>query len=334
MYKQAGIPTNLKKVRTPVSKEYDAVKYVYNWYTENKVDSLPWSQFQKTFQGFAQKYNQLFTEIRHNRPQVTKQDLKEYLKSGFKGKQPDYGLSYSTYSESEHSFRDAEQMVLQLNQGASAKQILAQNPFLQQYLFMVGMSSQMSGHPATVGTVGWLRVDFINEDWLLVDEVQSDLINSVTQAKSILTAESYEEFVESLDSEEIRQKVKDKVSPERFYGAKRNFIAFGYSLEKLEEIRKQLIELSEGWAEDALASLLEIARKCNIKNVAIHTAETISKRDSSVVPAKVKIYYDNLAHSFGFKKQTLDVGDLKGTFWVRKVGFRSKFLINQLSKDY
>jgi GNAT superfamily N-acetyltransferase len=32
---------------------------------------------------------------------------------------------------------------------------------------------------------------------------------------------------------------------------------------------------------------------------------------------KVKIYYDQLARSFGFKKEEITDGDLKGKFWVR-----------------
>jgi hypothetical protein len=71
--------------------------------------------------------------------------------------------------------------------------------------------------------------------------------------------------------------------------------------------------------------LLEIARRDGIQNVAIHTAETISRRDQWVEADKIKMYYDNLARSFGFKKQRLDVGELRGNFWVRRQRVKRDF---------
>ena len=66
--------------------------------------------------------------------------------------------------------------------------------------------------------------------------------------------------------------------------------------------------------------MLEIARRHGIRNVAIHTAETVAQRDYAVEADKIRIYYDNIAKAFGFKKRTLDVGGLKGDFWVRTAG--------------
>lgn len=326
--KKAAIPENFnyQQGKAPVSKQYDAVKYVYQWYVDNHVQTLPWKRFQQEFQQFAARYNALFTQIRHNKPQVTAQDLKAWLDSY----QPesDYGAaSFSKYNDPEHMFRSVEQLVIQINRGASAEAVLAQDPVMASYVDMVNQSSALSQHPATMETVGWLRVDFVDAEWLLVDEVQSDLVNSVTQAKWIMTAQNFDEFVAGLTNDKVRELVTERVNPQNFRQVKRMFEQSGYTLEKLEDIRAKLIGLFENWAEYALATLLELARQHSIKNVAIHTAESIAERDPSVESDKVKMYYDNLAKSFGFKKQQVNVGELRGDFWVRKTGrFTARFL--------
>jgi len=312
--KTAAIPQNLKKLDTPVSKEYDAVKYVWQYFARDGIEQMTWQQFQKTFQQFAAKYNQLFTTIRNNKPQITIHDLKTYLDNP-SAQQP-YEIDYSTYEDPKNTYREVEQLVLRINQGASAKEVLAQDPVIEQYVSMVGQSSQWSKHPVAVDTVGWLRVDFVNDEWLLVDEVQSDLVNSITQAKAIVTSETFEEFLSKL-GEKAREAARDKISEQQYAAGKRNFIQAGYSVEKLDEIKAKLIELFKDWAEYAIASLIEIARKHGIQKVAIHTAESIAKRDTSIEAEKVKIYYDHIAQSFGFRKENVDVEGLKGDFWVR-----------------
>jgi hypothetical protein len=326
MKKKSDIPQDLQKVNAPVSKEYDAVRYVYNQYRENGINSLPWRDFQKRFQGFAQRYNTLFTEIRRNRPAVTLDDLQEYLVN-YKNDSKNYDLSYATYGEEEHSFRGVEQLVLQINQGASAREILDREPVLKRYISMVGQSSEQSGHPANEDTVGWLRADFIDEDWLLVDEAQSDLVNSCAQAKNIVTSRNFEEFLAGLNNEHVKSLVLEKISEQQFIGVRRHFIQSGYTPEKLDEIKQRLVDLFKDWAEYALSTLIEIARRNGIKNIAIHTTDTIARRDPSVEADKIVIYYTTLARSFGFRKQQLNHGDLNGEFWVRKVGkFKAKFL--------
>ena len=105
--------------------------------------------------------------------------------------------------------------MLRINQGASAKEVLAQDPVIEQYVSMVGQSSQWSKHPVAVDTVGWLRVDFVNDEWLLVDEVQSDLVNSITQAKAIVTSETFEEFLSKL-GEKAREAARGKISEQQY----------------------------------------------------------------------------------------------------------------------
>ena len=316
--KQADVPENLQEIRKPVSKEYDAIKWIYNWYVANELETLPWRILQKNFQQFTQKYNTLFTEIRHNKPDVTQADLKAWLDAADAAQEAGrYKVDYERYNDPKTSFRDVEQLVVQLNQSADAKRIIGQDPVFKEYIKMVSQGGGQSGHPVAETTVGWIRLDFINDEWLLVDEVQSDLVNSVTQAKSIVMEPSYESFFEHLTNPHVRELVQEKVTPEMFDGLKHHFNQKGYTPEKLDEIKDKLVELFQDWAEYGISSILEIARKHGIKNVAIHTAETIARRDESVEADKVKMYYDNLVRSFGFRKQQLDAGDLKGNFWVR-----------------
>lgn len=331
LLKKADVPADVHQLEAPVSKEHDAVSYVYNDMYRNQITSIPWRDFQKRYQQFAQKYNKLFTEIRHNRPQVTLTDLYDWLEEEKDRPESNYTIDYERYQSAENSFRDVEQLVLQLNQGANAQRILAQDPVIRDYVTMVAQGGQQSEHPVTLQTVGWLRVDFVNEDWLLIDEVQSDLVNSVVQAKNIVITPTFEEFVENLTNPKVREKVLEKVSPDLFYGLQRHFQQKGYTPEKLDEIKNRLVELFEDWAEWGIASVLKIAREHGIKNVAIHTAETISQRDESVEADKVKMYYDNLAKSFGFKKQQINFGDVSGNFWVRTA---SKSEIDKVVRDW
>jgi GNAT superfamily N-acetyltransferase len=316
LLKKADVP-ELQKTDVPTSKEYDAVRWVYQWYQDNQIPKLAWRDFQKQFQQMAQKYPKLWMEVRQNRPQITREDLDRWMDEA-KPDQSNYNLQYSTYNDAETSYREAEQLVMQINQSASAADILAQDPTLQKYVDMVGQSSEMSGHPASKKTVGWLRVDFVDDDWLLVDEVQSDLVNSVSQAKLIVESENFDDFMASLANDKVRQMAAERgINSANFRQARARMLQEGYTLDKLEEIKTSLVQLFQDWAEYGIASLIDLARRHGIKNVAIHTAETIAQRDESVEADKIHIYYDNLARSFGFKKQQLDIGNLQGNFWAR-----------------
>jgi 8-oxo-dGTP pyrophosphatase MutT (NUDIX family)/GNAT superfamily N-acetyltransferase len=315
----AAVPEDLSEVQRPVSKEYDAVRYVTQWFLDNKVQQMPWSQFQKTFQQFAAKYNALFTQIRKNKPQIMLADLQEWLQEQQYAEQNEgYGVSYERYQDPKTSYRDVEQLVLQINQGANAERIIGGDNALSQYMDLVSQSSRMSGHPAGEKTVGWLRVDFVDQNTLLIDEVQSDLVNSVSQAKLIVETNSYEEFWEALANDRVRELATEKgITAQHYQNAKRGFASYGFTIDVLEDIKRKLIELTKDWAEHAIATVLEIARRNGIKSVAIHTAETIAERDPGVEADKIKMFYDSVAKSFGFKKQPLDIGGRRGNFWVR-----------------
>src|SRR5208337_2185232 len=208
LLKKADVP-QLQELDAPVAKEYDAVRWVYQQYLDNRIQSLSWQDFQKKFQQFAQKYPKVWMDVRQNRPHITTADMERWMDE-YKPQEQSYELEHATYHDPETSYRDAEQLVLRINQSADASRILAQDPLLAQYVDMVGQSSEMSGHPAAKKTVGWLRVDFVDEDWLLVDEVQSDLVNSVSQAKLILEADSFDDFMASPRSDKMREMVAEK----------------------------------------------------------------------------------------------------------------------------
>src|SRR5271165_5920230 len=125
-----------------------------------------------------------------------------------------------------------------------------------------------------------------------------------------------------------------------FQQSRRNFIAHGYTVEKLEKIKERLISLFGDWTEYAISSAIEIARQHSIKQVAIHTSESIAQRDPSIKADKIKMYYDNIAKSFGFKKETLTIGGKQGNFWIRTASIKNtqisfpELISNAGGKDY
>jgi hypothetical protein len=321
--KQAAIPDTSKLPKQPVSKEFDAVRRTYQTMVDENIQALSWKEFQQKFQQAVRQYPQLFTEIRHNQPTITREHLKKWVSQQADLRRNNYGVSYDKYHESEHSYRDVEQLVIQLNRGAEADKILAEDSSLSQIVNMIGQASGLSGHPAGRNTVGWLRVDFVNEDYLFVDEIQSDLVNGVTQAQAFCRCNSFEEWYNE-QNEGVRAQV-DQIpgASQRFSSSKQQLAYAGYTIESLEEIKSKLTKLFEDWTEYALATILEIARSHSIKYVAVNSIESMVARDPSVSPAKVKMYYDNLAKSFGFKKEQINTEGISGVFWVRKASLRS-----------
>ena len=317
LLKEAAVP-QLQELQHGVSKDYDRVRWVYQQFLDSRVRSMPWQDFQKRFP-WAQN-SPLFTEVRQNRPRITTEDMERWMDEyDAKAKEyQNYEIEHGTYRDKETSFRDVEQLVLKVNQSASAREIVGEDPMMKEFLGQVAQGSAQSGHPAGESTVGWLRVDFIDDDWLLVDEVQSDLINAMELGKRFLAEPTLESLMSKYKSETVKQKIRDMGATEQtFQMSKREMVRRGYTVEKLEEMKRQLVNLFKDWAEYGIASLIEIARRHGIRNVAIHTGETVARRDPDLEADKAGMYYDRLAKSFGFRKQPLDVGDLKGTFWVR-----------------
>jgi len=307
------ITTDLKHTLSP---EYEAISTVYQWMKNNNISSISWRDFQKKFQQIGQKFNYVIEKIRHNQPNIKIEDVKSYLDNYISPKK--YNISYASYNDPETSFRPVKQTVMQINRNANISNEIKKDRLLFQYLDMVNQSSQQSGHPVSKTTVGWMRIDDINKDWILIDEVQSDLINSIKQATAILLSDTYEDF-ESTLGEKGKEMLRAKISHEQFYQAKEMIPRYGYTVEKLEEIKNRLVFLFRDWMEEGLSSLISIARKSNIKHIALHTAESISKRDPLVGTEinKIKMFYDNLAKSFGFSKEMVMEPTFEGTFWVK-----------------
>jgi GNAT superfamily N-acetyltransferase len=306
-----------------VSKDYDRVRWVYQYFYENRIPSMSWKDFQKTFQWASN--SPLFTQVRQNRPNVTMEDLERWMEEyREKAKEyQNYELEYDKYQNKDTSYRNVEQLVLKINQSASAAEIIGEDEQLKFFLGQVAQGSVQSGHPVSANTVGWLRVDFINDQWLLVDEVQSDLINGIDLAKRFISEPNLETLMQGYRSETVKQKIRDMGATEQmFQHSKREFARRGYTVERLDEMRASLVNLFKDWAEYGIASLIEIARRQGIKNVAIHTGQSIAKRDPDLEADKAVRFYDQIAKAFGFKKQQVDVGDLSGEFWVRTASLK------------
>lgn len=315
--KGAAVP-DVQELEHGVSKDYDRVRWVYQQFYDNKIQSMSWNDFQKQFP--KEQNSPLFTQVRQNRPNITMDDMDRWMEEyNTKAKEyQNYELEHDTYQNKDTSFRDVEQLVLRINQSASAVEIIGEDEMMKFFLGQVAQGSVQSGHPVGKNTVGWLRVDFIDDNWLLIDEVQSDLINGIDLAKRFLTEPTLETLMNGYRSETVKQKIRDMGATEQmFQHSKREFARRGYTIEKLDEMRAGLVNLFKDWAEYGVASLIEIARRHGIKNVAIHTGQSIANRDPDLEADKAGRYYDQIAKAFGFKKQPLDVGDLKGEFWVR-----------------
>ena len=139
----------------------------------------------------------------------------------------------------------------------------------------------------------------------------------------MVLADTYEDFMGNMPGnfrQQYEQKLMEKgFSTHMWEAGKRQFLQAGFTIQKLDEIKDKLSEMFKNWSEYAFASILKIAKSQGIKNVAMHTAMTIASRDPFVDASKVDRYYNQLARSFGFKKEQVDHGDLRGEFWVRSV---------------
>lgn len=305
-----GLPTKTR------SKEFDAIQRTLRTMVDEHIERISWKEFQQKFQQVAKQYPELLTKIRKNQPTITQQDLKQWLDSQTRSDK--YPVTYQKYKNDKESYRKVEQLVMQLNRGAEAQGIIELDSVMKHFIDFIGQSAAgPSGHPVRVDTVGWIRLDFVNQEYLLVDEVQSDLVNGVSTAQAYLQAPSFQVWYDS-QTEGVKRKIEEANYTQNFTITKRNMQQMGWTVESLSAIKTKLIELFKDWSEHALSTILEIAREQGIAKVAIHSAEGIAQRDPSVDATKIIIYYDNLAKSFGFKKEQVNTPELSGTFWVRK----------------
>jgi hypothetical protein len=302
------------------SVEQDAIDLVVKYLKENNLDKIKWAEFQKKFQRIANKFPSLWLKLRDSSGVMYLTSLENTHVEA-----PDYGISDTKYHEPENQFRDAEQMVLQINRGAGAEAFISQYPILQEYLQMVAQGSSHSGHPATPNTVGWLRLDTVNEEYILIDEIQSDLINGISQAKLIIANENYETFLDAYThNPHILQKIQESgLDPRNYRGMRNSFIQKGFTQEALDEIKSQLTELFKDWAEVGIATVLKYARRKGIKKVLIHSEDTLMQRDPDLSKEKAKMMYTNLAKGFGFKEEIIETEEINGKFLARTARLKS-----------
>lgn len=302
------------------SVEQDAIDLVVKYLKENSLDKIKWSEFQKKFQRIANKFPSLWLKLRDSSGVIYLASLENtHIEA------PDYGVSDTKYHEPENQFRDAEQMVLQINRGSGAEEFISRYPILQEYLQMVAQGSSHSGHPATPNTVGWLRLDTVNEDYILIDEIQSDLINGISQAKLIIANETYEAFLHAYtNNPHILEKIRESgLDPRNYRGMRNSFLQKGFNQETLDEIKNQLTELFRDWAEVGIATVLRYARKRGIKKVLIHSEDTLMQRDPDLSREKAKMMYTNLAKGFGFKEEVIETEEINGKFLARVARLKS-----------
>ena len=318
-------PVEDKLPNKTVNKELDAVQRALAYYEDNNLESLPWQQFQRQLQQLSQRFPRLFTEIRHNQPTLTKQDLEKWLqKAGRGGK---FDITYDRYHHPEHSYRDIEQLVVQINANADVSKKIKADPELAQLFEFINHGSSMSGHPSGENGIGWVRIDYISdEDLLYVDEIQSDIVNQTSAFKNFLTTTTPDEWFE-LQNDELQKQILERFGRgsvrANWEGVRGRLKSMNMTPEKLDAAKGKFAEMFEEWIELAIATVLDMARTHGIENVAIASSDAILKRDPSVSREKIVMFYDRMAKSFGFKERQIQVPELQGAkVWVRKASLK------------
>lgn len=308
------------------NKEYDMVQYISQQFRNNNITEMSWKDFQKKFVSIAQRYSKLIQTIRNNKPVITIDDLDEWLFNY--NHDSKYDVTMGTYHDAESSFRDAEQVVMQINRNANIDTLIAGNRPLQRFLEMTGKTAMGSGHPVKEKTVGWFRLDKINSEYMLIDEIQTDIYQAVDLTEATLTmniGDLYKKFYKNME-EFIKQKygmgkeqiinhsnrIKSGIIDE-FGGGDIN-----KAIETVQGFKKQLKDLFIDWLEDGMSTVIDYARDNGIKYVLLHTPETISERHTGVSIDKLSMYYTQTAKLFGFRKEHINMDDIKGEFFIRE----------------
>lgn len=322
------------------SKEYDLVNHLIGQFKELGVTEVSWKDFQKKWPGFSQRYSSLIQTIRNNKPKITLDDLESWLWNH--EHESKYNAGFTTYRDPEHSFRDAEQVVLQINRGAKINDIFANDREMKQFFTMLSNGGQGSGHPVAWNTVGWFRLDKITEEYILIDEIQSDMLQAIELMNGLISSEDVGSFFYAYP-ESIQQQLLDRfhTSPEGMVnmcnGYQRQLIQdWGKgdpqkALETIAKLKEKIKSTFSDWIEEGLSTVIDYAREKGIKYVLLNTPENISSRDDAVSGDKLSMYYTQSARQFGFVKQQVDIEGLSGQFFVRQAKkFNSYSIIKSL----
>lgn len=318
-------PVEDKLPSTAINKELDAVQRALTFFKDNGLEALPWGDFQRKLQQTSRRFPKLFTEIRQNKPSITKQDLEKWIqRAEHSGK---YDITYNHYHHPEHSYRDIEQLVVQINASADITKDIKSDSDLAQLFEFIHHGSFMSGHPVGKNGIGWLRIDYIaDEDMIYVDEIQSDIINQTSAFKNFLTTNTPEEWFELLN-DKLKKQIVERFGQEsvraNWEGVRGQLRRMNMDPKKLDEARNKFVAMFEEWVESAIATVLDMARTHGITNVAIASSDAILRRDPSVGKDKIKMFYDRTARGFGFKERQIGVPELEGIkVWVRKASLK------------
>lgn len=234
-------------------------------------DRITWKEIKVNFPSESSRYKdkflQMFNQLK--RDWMTYDELLKFMEEE-EGK-GEYSVTYDVW-EGPQRFREVPQLVMQLNKSIDE---LFTDDVMKQLMNAVAEMSKRSGHPVTKNTVGWLRVDFIDEEKLLIDEIQSDIM--IVLGKML-----------SGDLEEQRKVLKEQ---------------FDLTDEQLTNLLKEGMNKIKQWYKYAVSTLLKIARQYGIKKVLLHTEKSMSMKPGATYPS----LYRNVAKDLGFKESVVEI---------------------------
>ena len=305
-------------ITQPISMLKGAHHDIESYFLQNDITEVAWKAlFQNPqYKGVCQRSKAVLDPLRGRNPLLTLNMVKEAIREV---EDPEYSMSYTTWHDPSVSYREVEERVLQLNKGAKATDIIDQNPGLRNWFRTIQSGSMNSGHPISMETVGWLRVDEVNKDYLLIDEIQSDLVSAIVQAKNIVESETFEELLERYaDNPKLSRLFAERMGRAGFVGMRQHFLSQGLDSPTLEGVRIKLTSLFRDWAEVGLSTLLKLAREEGIGMVLINVEQVFKDRDPNFSSEKYDVYYGNLAQKQGFKPVEINTPEISGKFLGRK----------------
>ncbi len=338
----------------PISNMKIALNKIKKYFIDNDITEINWRQLSTQnpeTQSMCASVKPILDKVRHGNPNLTLDTINKAIEQYTK-EYSDYTMSYGIWDENEGknphamdvSYRKIAERVLRINQAGSLKAEIEKDTIVRNWFQNSYMSSKLSGHPVEQDTVGWLRIDEINKDYLLIDEIQGDVINAIFQAKTYVDPEidTWEKFKAAIgDNPQYWEAFKDmgfaelakhnphfrhvtkhtdldEAGPALWSGQREGMARAGLNLTSLEHIKKVLSHKFREWVEVGLNTLLHLAKEEGIGMVLLNTEEVFKERDSSFTSKKYFMYYEKLAKKYGFEEVTINTPEISGTFLGRK----------------
>lgn len=314
-------------VTNPISVVEHSLLELRDYMDSQGAEELPWKEMMRNpdLKGVCHRTSKILDPIRGTNPKLTIGMIDKALTELEK---PSYSMSYGEWNRDiypealEVSYRNVEEKVMRINQAGKLQKEIEADPILRRWVSLAESGSQSSGHSTERGTVGWLRIDEVNKDFLLVDEIQSDIVNSLFQVKYYVESENFEEFKERIgDNPKFwsrwRQFTGGNNEP-AFRQMKQMFQGQGFNSEIIDHIKKVLNNKFRDWAEVGMATLLKLAKEEGIGMVLINTEEVYKQRDPNFGSEKYMKFYKTIADKMGFKPVTINTPEISGTFLGRK----------------